>query len=158
MSDDIIIRSSSPATPPTQSPATQPQQQQTQSQSSSAAATSNFQIPTLVKEKFPDLVELIKSTESMSDEEREYWFQILPIMTEEQIIKLRNILISEKEQLQKLDQEYEDELNKLNEKHMIEWKEFESKEKRKALVTAESSEEVKEKKLEEDLLSQLNQL
>ncbi|MGL5830747.1 MAG: hypothetical protein ACRCZE_01215 [Candidatus Altimarinota bacterium] len=117
-----------------------------------------YSIPKFVKENYGDLVELIKSTESMDDQEREYWFQILPIMNKDQIDKLKNILNTEKDQLAALDQEYEQELNRLNEKHLLEWKEFESKEKTKAIREAEAANEVSEKQMEEDLLSKLNQL
>lgn len=117
-----------------------------------------YSIPSLVKEKFPDLIQLIKETESMNDEERDYWFQILPIMTEEQIKKFRDILVNEKQQLTNLDKEYEQELQKLNEKHMIEWKEFETKEKRKTLTTAEKASKEKEKSEEEELLKRLSQI
>lgn len=63
-------------------------------------------IPKLIREKFPDLIKLIYETESMNTEEREYWLQIMPIMTEEQISKFRGILVNEKDQLAKLDKEY----------------------------------------------------
>jgi len=123
-----------------------------------AAPEDKYAIPTLVKDKFPDLIQLIKETESMNDEERDYWFQILPIMTEEQIKKFRDILVNEKEQLASLDKEYETELTKLNEKHMIEWKEFETKEKRKSITTAESASKQQEQAQEEDLLKRLSQV
>lgn len=123
-----------------------------------AAPQDKYAIPTLVKDKFPDLIQLIKETESMNDEERDYWFQILPIMTEEQIKKFRDILVNEKEQLAGLDKEYEQELNKLNEKHMIEWKEFETREKRKSLSTAEQASQQQEQTQEEDLLKRLSQI
>lgn len=117
-----------------------------------------YAIPQLVKEKFPDLVQLIKETESMNEEERDYWFQILPIMTEDQIKKFRDILVNEKAQLSNLDKEYEQELSKLNEKHMIEWKEFESKEKRKTIASAEQASKTQEKSDEEELLKRLSQV
>lgn len=117
-----------------------------------------YSIPKFVKDTYPQLVDLIKSTESMDDQEREYWFQILPIMNKDQVEKLKNILTTEKDQLTALDQEYEQELNRLNEKHLLEWKEFESKEKTKAIREAEAANEQEEKQLEEDLLSKLNQL
>jgi hypothetical protein len=41
---------------------------------------------------------------------------------------------------------------------MLEWKEFESKEKRKAIQGAESAHETEEKTKEEELLSQLANL
>jgi hypothetical protein len=119
------------------------------------AKPEKFAIPKKVTEKYPDLVALIKETESMDDEERQYWFQILPVMTDEQIKKFKNILITEKDQLAELDKEYEDELNRLNEKHLLEWKEFETKEKSKALQEAETKSNVAEEEMEEDLLAQL---
>lgn len=122
------------------------------------AADQKFSVPDLVKQKFPDLIQLIEDTESMNSEERDYWFQILPIMTEEQIKKFRDILLNEKMQLEKLDKEYEEKLDALNEKHMIEWREFESKEKRKELAGAETKAEEEEKAKEEELLSRLAEL
>lgn len=123
-----------------------------------AATKSQYTVPVLVKEKFPDLIQLIKETESMNDEERNYWFQILPIMTEEQIKKFRDILVHEKEQLARLDSEYEKELQKLNDKHLVEWKEFEAREKRQTIAASENASEAEEKAKEEELLQRLSQL
>lgn len=122
------------------------------------AAGPKYAVPAIVKEKFPDLVQLINQTESMNAEERDYWFQILPIMSEQQIAKFRQILVNEKEQLAKLDKEYDEEISRLNNKHMLEWKEFESKEKRAALTAAEKKEEVTEKVEEAELLKRLSSL
>lgn len=123
--------------------------------STGPAKPEKFAIPKLVKEKYPDLIELVKTTESMDDQERQYWFQIMPIMTPDQIEKFRNILVTEKQQLAELDKEYEDELNRLNEKHLLEWKEFESKEKSRAIKEAEAKSSEEEKKQEEELLAKL---
>lgn len=56
-------------------------------------------IPEEVQAKFPDLVELIQGSKSMNDEERQYWIDVLPIMSEEQLTNLRGILDNEKKQL-----------------------------------------------------------
>lgn len=56
-------------------------------------------IPDEVLKKFPDLVALIKESKSMNDEERQYWIDVLLIMSEEQLANLRNILDNEKKQL-----------------------------------------------------------
>lgn len=122
------------------------------------APPDKYNVPKLVQEKFPDLIDLIKGTESMDDDERDYWLQILPIMTEEQISKFRDILVTEKQQLQRLDSEYEEELSKLNEKHMIEWKEFESKEQKAELEKKEQAAEQEEKESEEELLKRLQDI
>lgn len=128
------------------------------SQTTVAPPQEKYIVPQLVKDKFPDLIDLVKKTESMNDEEREYWFQILPIMTEDQIRKFYDILLNEKKQLSHLDTQYEQELNKLNQKHLVEWKEFESKEKRKALQEAEQKDTEQEKSEQEDLLKRLSQI
>lgn len=117
-----------------------------------------YVIPRLVREKYPQLIQLIKETESMNDEEREYWFQILPIMTEEQIKKFVGILDNEKQQLQKLDTEYESEISKLNDKHNVEWDAFEAKKKRDEIKQQEKVAEAAENKTEENLLNQLSSL
>jgi hypothetical protein len=94
----------------------------------------------------------------MNDEERQYWFQIMPIMTDEQIGKLREILVNEKNQLASIDREYEQEVKRINEKHVLEWKEFEAKEKREKLHAKESAAEKGEKEEEEALLKKLQGL
>ena len=121
-----------------------------------SAKPDKYAIPKAVQDKYPELVELIKKTESMDDEEREYWFQILPVMTEEQVEKFKSILDTEKQQLSSLDKEYEDELNRLNEKHLLEWKEFENKEKSKAIKDAEAADQATQAQMEEDLLAKLS--
>ena len=120
-------------------------------------AANKFNIPAVVLEKYGDLVELIKKTESMSDEEREYWFQILPIMTADQVTRLKTILQEEATQLSKLDDQYQDELTKLNKKHLEEWNVFQKKQEREALQAQEASHEAVEAKAEEDILKKLEE-
>lgn len=114
-----------------------------------------FDIPDLVKEQHPDLIPLIIQTESMNDDERQYWFHIIPIMNDEQVDKLREILVNEKKQLQAIDSEYEQELRRINDKHVAEWKGFQAKEKREKLKTAEQTTEKTEAETEEELLKKL---
>ncbi|PIQ77640.1 hypothetical protein COV82_03420 [Candidatus Peregrinibacteria bacterium CG11_big_fil_rev_8_21_14_0_20_46_8] len=116
---------------------------------------SKFEIPDAVKNKYPELIPLILKTESMKDEERQYWFHILPIMTDEQVGKLREILDNEQQELARIDREYEDEINKINDKHMTEWKAFEAKEKREKLLAEESHAEAAEASEEEEILKKL---
>lgn len=134
-------------------------------QAGSQAAASNlqaslkkFDIPQFVKDNYPDLIPLIIETESMNDDERQYWFSILPIMTTEQINKLREILLNEKTQLQKLDSDYAKELKRINDKHLAEWKGFEMKEKWSKIKKAEAAAEEEEKQNEEEILKKLQEL
>lgn len=128
-----------------------------QDPSAGGSAAQGFNIPAVVLEKYGDLVELIKKTESMSDEEREYWFQILPIMTADQVTRLKTILQEESTQLSKLDTQYQDELTKLNKKHLEEWNVFQKKQEREALQAEEASHEAAEAKAEEDVLKKLDE-
>ncbi|MFA4891638.1 MAG: hypothetical protein WC604_04835 [Candidatus Gracilibacteria bacterium] len=115
-------------------------------------------IPKLVRDVFPDLVKLIFETESMDIDEREYWLQILPIMTEDQIKKFRDILVNEKDQLKKLDKEYESEMSSLENKHQKVLNEEEIRRNREELKSKEDAAEVTEAKTEEELLKQLGNL
>jgi Spy/CpxP family protein refolding chaperone len=71
----------------------------------------SLQIPPEVQAQFGELIELIKGSESMNDEERQYWVNILPIMTPEQIQNLRDILDNERSQLAAIDNKYQSELS-----------------------------------------------
>lgn len=117
-----------------------------------------YSIPESVKSSYPDLVALLIKTESMNDEERDYWFQVLPIMTEDQIIKLRTILVNERDQLKKIDTEYEDEIKKLNQVHKNDWNAFEAQQKKAAIKHAETLHEEQEIQKEENLLDALDQI
>lgn len=122
------------------------------------AVLAKFDIPETVKKQYPDLIPLILETESMTDDERQYWFQILPIMTDDQVVRLREILASEKEKLAEIDKEYEREVKSINTKHVAEWKTFAAKEKREKLKAAESKTEETEKTSEEELLKKLGEM
>lgn len=62
-----------------------------------AGQKSQIIVPQEVQEKFPDLVPQVLESPSMDDEERKYWFSVLPIMTPDQVEELRDILRSEQE-------------------------------------------------------------
>lgn len=117
-----------------------------------------YNIPDTVKEKFGELVPMILQTESMNDDERRYWFQILPIMTDDQVQKLREILVNEKDQLAALDKEYNQNVETINEKHVEEWKEFEDKEKREKIRIEEATTREQDSAAQEDLLGKLNNI
>lgn len=138
-------------------------QDATQTNTSSSAGSdprlSKFKIPQAVKEKYPELIPLILDTQSMNDQERTYWFQILPIMSVEQVDRLKNILITEKDELNKLDKEYEEEISRINIHKADASKKFqESEEKRQEIKKQEEKDEQKEAKNEEDILAQLSSI
>ncbi|MCF7918033.1 hypothetical protein K9L27_03490 [Candidatus Gracilibacteria bacterium] len=65
----------------------------------------DFTIPEKIKNDTA-LIQLILQSESMKDEERQYWFNLTEVMNVEQIEKLRGILTREKEKLAEIDAKY----------------------------------------------------
>ena len=108
----------------------------------STVADTKFTISDEVQAKYPELVKLVTATESMDDQEKQYWFEILPSMTDEQVDRLFNILETERAKLEELERKYQEEIKTLNEKHLIEWQEFQlksTKDKIKASEAADKS-------------------
>lgn len=99
-----------------------------------------FQIKDEMQAQYPELITLILETESMDDDERQYWFDIMPSMTDEQVDRLYNILDTEKKKLQELESKYQSEIKNLNEKHLIEWQEFQMKDSKKKIAAEEAKE------------------
>jgi len=114
-----------------------------------------FYIADEIQAQYPELIKLVLETESMDDEERQYWFDIMPLMTDEQIDRLFNILETERKKLEELELKYQEEIKLLNEKHLIEWQEFQLKNSKKKI----KEEEAKEKdENPDDILKMLNDL
>lgn len=114
-----------------------------------------FQINDEVQANYNELVKLILETESMDEDEKQYWFDIMPSMTDSQIDRLFNILDTEKKKLQALDEKYQKEIKNLNEKHLIEWQEFQMKDSKQKIKAAQSKEKEEDT---EDILKMLNDL
>ncbi len=116
-----------------------------------------FNISDDVQVKFPELIKLILHTESMDDDERQYWFDIMPSMTDSQIDRLYDILETEKKKLEELEVKYQTEIKSLNEKHLIEWQEFQMKKAKDKVKQAKKNDKLNEKD-PEDVLDLLNDL
>ena len=82
--------------------------------------TKNFTVLSDIQKKHPDLVKLVLGSESINDEEKQYWFDILPSMTDKQVDRLREILETERRQLEELNLKYQNEIASLNAKHLRE--------------------------------------
>lgn len=115
-------------------------------------------IPPEVAEKFGELVELIKGSKSMNFDERQYWVDVLPIMSEEQISNLRGILDNEKKQLEAAAQAYSEGTAKKNEPARPAFDEKAYQEKKRQLSAQEAEHEAEESLSEEDVLAELNNL
>ena len=109
-------------------------------------------------QKFGPLIELIKSSESMNDEERQYWVNILPIMTPDQIKNLYEILENERKQLAAIDAKYRTEADKIGQAAIIKQTEEERKKRRTERSEKEATHRESEDKAAEDLLKQMGSL
>lgn len=89
--------------------------------------------------QYPELVELVLWSESIDNNEKQYWFDILPSMTNEQIDRLFNILMTERKQLEELNMKYQEEIKTLNEKHLIQWQSLQSQKTKAKIEEAEKS-------------------
>ena len=68
--------------------------------------------------QYSDLVVLILNSKSLSDNaEKQNWFNLLTIMNEEQILKLKEIITREKEKLEEINQKYAKKQEEINWKY-----------------------------------------
>jgi hypothetical protein len=118
-------------------------------------APTGLTVPPEVQAKFGELIELVKKSESMNDEERQYWVNILPIMTPEQIQNLREILDNERKQLAAIDAKYQTDIDKLGQAEVLKQTEEARRKKRMERSGKESSAKAQEDKAAEDLLKQM---
>lgn len=117
----------------------------------------DFEISDEIQAHYPDLIKLILNTKSMDDHERQYWFDIMPSMSDEQIDRLFEILDTEKKKLEQLEMNYEKEIKTLNEKHLVEWQSFQSNEYKQKIAKMQA-EESKNEWNPDDILNMLNDL
>ncbi|MDD2907497.1 MAG: hypothetical protein PHH98_02545 [Candidatus Gracilibacteria bacterium] len=115
----------------------------------------DFSVSDEIQAQYHELVKLILETESMDDDEKQYWFDIMPSMTDDQIDRLFNILDTEKKKLDALEDKYQKEIKKLNEKHLIEWQEFQLKDSKQKIKTAQDNDAEDDA---DDVLKMLNDL
>jgi hypothetical protein len=117
-----------------------------------------FQISDEIQAKYSELIKLILATESMNDDERQYWFDILPSMTDPQIDRLYDILDTERKKLGELEVKYQKEIKDLNEKHLIEWQEFQIKDSKKKVKEEEAKDKNNPNSSADDVLAMLNDI
>ena len=125
-----------------------------QSSSGQAAVT----VPPALQQQHPELVALILGSESMNAEERQYWINILPMMTPEQIENLRQILKNEKDQLAAIDAKYSKEVQKAAGERSLEEVERTRREKHASRSAKEQGQKDEEKAQEEQILREIEGL
>lgn len=118
----------------------------------------DLNIPEDTKTQFPELVKMTEASSSMDDKEKQYWIDVLPIMTDDQIDNLREILNNEKKQINEVNSKYNKDVEGAEKKALNQFNSEEYKEKKRIRLEAERLEEEEESGVEEDLLSALDDL
>lgn len=111
-------------------------------------------VPADTQAKFGELIALIKASESMNDEERQYWINLLPVMTPEQVANLNEILINERTQLAAIDEKYGKDAQSPAPQSLQKMEE-DRKKKKAQRTSAEESDKQKEAQSAEDVLKQI---
>ncbi len=94
----------------------------------------------------------------MNPEERQYWVDVLLIMSDDQIKNLRSILDNEKKQIEAANQSLKKGIAEDEAKVKIHFDEFKYKEKKRMLREAEGKFEKEEKENEAALLQEIGKL
>ena len=117
---------------------------------------SNFDLPEEFLETDSDLIVLILKSKALeSDEDKQNWLNLLPVMTEEQIYKLKEILIKEKEKLDEIEEKYSEKKRNIRQKYLLRWQKLGYVEKVKQLKEKEEQLKSKDDQEAEDLLNSL---
>lgn len=115
-------------------------------------------IPEETTTEFPELVAMVKASRSMDDEERQYWIDVLPIMSGDQIENLQDILDNERKQVDEANKSYQEGMNDATQKAVNAFDSEAYKEKKRMRLEAENVHEVEERENEENLLAELENL
>ncbi|MCK9466812.1 MAG: hypothetical protein M0P94_00640 [Candidatus Absconditabacterales bacterium] len=117
---------------------------------------SKFDIPDYFLEDNSDAVILVLNSRSLSkDDEKQNWFNLVPMMNEEQINKLKDILIRERDKIAEIEEKYEKKKEEIKEKYQTR---FNAVNYQKTMSTIQTKEELirdKEQEEAEDLLKNL---
>ncbi len=83
-------------------------------------AAVGYTIPDQFIEKKAPLVALVLQSKSIgTPEEKQSWFNLLPLMNDEQIAKLEEILTKEKQKLDEIEKKYEEKKIEIKKKYLM---------------------------------------
>jgi len=115
-----------------------------------------YTIPDAFVETLSDLIILVLNSKSMdTKEEKQSWFNLLPMMNQEQIDKLRDILTREKKKLEEIEQKYEQKKQDIITKYVTK---FDESAYQKNMSTLKQEEAVHDKKEDAEADQLLNQI
>lgn len=115
-----------------------------------------FTIPIEFIQKMSELVVLIISSKSMTEAtEKQSWFNLLPLMTDDQIAKLYDILRKEKQKLDEIEKRYEEKKLEIKKKYLMKWQNMGYIKKMEDLKAAEASSQAADEQEADALLASL---
>ncbi|MCK5021406.1 MAG: hypothetical protein KAS32_30625 [Candidatus Peribacteraceae bacterium] len=94
----------------------------------------------------------------MNDEERQYWINILPIMTTEQIDNLKGILDNERKQLKAIDKKYAKKVKEIGDEEQVVKTQHKIKEQRDERRSKEEEAEKSEETEIDSVLSKIEDI
>jgi hypothetical protein len=115
-----------------------------------------FMIPDVFLENETDLVVLVLNSRSLAkDEEKQSWFNLVPMMNQDQISKLRDILTRERNKIAEIEAKYEKKKEEIKDKYQARFDAVEYQRKMSGMKNHE--EKIREQEVEEaeDLLKNL---
>ena len=117
---------------------------------------SKFDLPEEFLEIDAELIILILQSKALeTDEEKQNWFNLLPLMTEEQIYKFKDILIKERTKLNEIEQKYAEKRKNIRQKQLLRWKKMWYIDKVKKIQEQEEQAKSQEEQEAEKLLDEL---
>lgn len=79
----------------------------------------SFVIPDEFLKSMPVIIEMVLRSKSIdTKEEKQNWFNLLPLMNEEQVNKLEAILVKEKTKLEEIEQKYEKKKSEIKDQYL----------------------------------------
>ena len=115
-----------------------------------------FDIPEDFLESEPELIDMILSSKSIeSKEDKQNWLNLLPMMNEKQLSRLRQILEKEKQKLQEIEKKYERKKMDIKKKYLIKWQQMWYVKKVANIKEKEQQEQSQDDEEAEELLSKI---
>ncbi len=117
---------------------------------------SSFSIPEQMLKEYGSLVVLILESKSISESrEKQSWFDLYPLMNEEQLLKLNDILTREKEKLAEIETRYQQKQEEIKKRYEQAFTSPAYQQQQASIKAAESVAREKEEEEAESLLHQL---
>ena len=81
-----------------------------------------YDIPEEFLKADPEIVTLILESRAIeTPKDKQNWFNLLPIMTDQQVEKLREILKREQQKLKEIEEKYRQKKNEIKKKYLLKW-------------------------------------